>query len=94
MSVNVHVHTAYRFLGAGLDGPDVGDLGLADDHLRDYTLDGEVHNLDWDKVLVGDVDKILGGGSRKRLWNLCSPGLPHVTRTLKTVRLSRPQVDV
>lgn len=51
----------YRFQGTGLDGAHVGDLGLADDGFGDHTLNAEVHYLHRDKVLIGDVDEILGG---------------------------------
>lgn len=63
-----NVRVPYQVLGARLDGAHVGDLGLADDHLRDHTLDTEVHNLDRDKVVVGDVDEILGDGKKKFYW--------------------------
>lgn len=61
------VNVPYRCLGAGLDGAQVGDLGLADDGFRDHTLNAEVHNLDRDKVLVGDVDEVLQDGEKKPL---------------------------
>lgn len=57
-----YVGVPYRCLGAGLDGAQVGDPGLADDGFRDHTLNAEVRNLDRDKVLVGDVDEILEDG--------------------------------
>lgn len=49
----------HRVLGARLDAAHVGDLGLADDHLGEHTLNTEAHNLHRDEVVVGDVDQIL-----------------------------------
>lgn len=56
------MNVPYRVLGARLDVAHVGDLGLADDRLRDHPLNTEVHNLDRDEVIVGDVDEILRDG--------------------------------
>lgn len=50
----------HRFLWAGLDGGHVGYLGLTHNCVRDHTLDVKLDNLNWDIVLVGDVDEILG----------------------------------
>lgn len=62
-----NVSDPYRVLGARLDGAHVGDLGVADDRLRDHTLNTEVHNLDRDEVVVGDVDEILWDGKKNSL---------------------------
>lgn len=52
----------HRLHRAGLHGGHVGDLGCADHGPGDQTLNAELHDLNRDEVLVGDVDEILGGG--------------------------------
>lgn len=50
-------------LRSGLDRCHVGDLGLSHDDVDDQTLHVELHDLNRDEVVVGDVDEIL---ERKR----------------------------
>lgn len=47
-----------RFLRPGLDGSQVGYLGLTQDDVGDQTLDAEVYDLNRHEVLVGDVDEV------------------------------------
>lgn len=63
-----------------MDGGHVGELGLANDRLGDHTLNTEVHNLDRDKVVVGDVDEILGDEGGKKTADRVEPTCPSVLR--------------
>lgn len=57
----ISVCETHGFLRAGLDGAHVDGPVLTDNGRRDQTLDAEVQDLDWDKVVVGDVDQVLVG---------------------------------
>lgn len=57
----ISVCETHGFLRAGLDGAHVEGPGLTDNGSGDQTLDAEVQDLDWDKVVVGDVDQVLVG---------------------------------
>lgn len=57
----ISVCETHGFLRAGLDGAHVDDPVLTDNSRGDQTLDAEVQDLDWDKVVIGDVDQVLAG---------------------------------
>ena len=57
--MRVILRVTHRILWAGLDVGHVRNLGFTHNCVRDKTLNAKLHNLHWDIVLVGDVDKIL-----------------------------------
>lgn len=59
-----------RFLRAGLEGSHVRYLLVASHGSIDQTLNREVQNLNWDKVLVGDVDEILQDENKQLIGSL------------------------
>lgn len=61
------LYNTHRSLGSGLDGGHVGHAGLSHHSLTNQTLHVKLHHLNWNVVLIGDLDEVLMAETRERL---------------------------